>query len=270
MKKLAVLFLILCMTLSCSRLDMAVSLANSYVTNKADDFFDLTSEQRKWLKQALGHDIMMVKKTIFPQLAAEMFKVADTLNSQKTFDYNTVILSYNRLEGLFNDGLRIFSLTAVGFVDRLMPVQIEHFQKQADKKFSDMKEDAQKKSYNKIKKQFDSWMGGMNSKQKKELKTFVEKNPAPIKESVYNRQNLVHEFVRAYPDKVARKSFVEGIFTKYESMMDPGYKKLVNEKNKRVAIFFTNILNKMSEDQKQTLIETIRDRANQLIKISKG
>lgn len=271
MKKItALIFLILLITFSCSRLDLAVNLANSYVTNKADDFFDLTGDQSKWLKTTLSSDITRVKKAIFPQLAAEMLRIADVINNHTTFDSDTVLNSYNRLEGIYYDGLKMFSPTAVAFVDKLKPAQIEYFQKQVDKKFSEMKEDPEKKSYNKIKKHFDSWMGGMTSTQKKELKAFIEKNPPPVKELVYNRQHLVHEFIRAYPDKVARKSFVEGMFTKYETMIDPAYKKIVTEKNKRVAVFFTNILNKMSADQKKTLVETIRDRANQVVKISKS
>lgn len=270
MKKIvALIMLILCITISCSRLDLAVNLANSYITNKADDFFDLTNEQSKWLKKSLARDITNVKKLIFPQLASEMFKAADTLSNYKTFDSNIVLTSYIRLEALFYDGLRFFSTTAIELADKIMPMQLEYFQKQSDKKLLEMKHDPEKKSYNKIKKHFDSWMGGMTSKQKQELKAFIDIYPPPVNEVVYNRQTLIHNFIRAFPDKVARRSFVGGLFTKYETMMDLKYKKIVTEKNKRVAAFFTNILNNMSTDQKKVLIETIRDRANQLIKISK-
>lgn len=271
MKKLVLLVMVLiCIVTSCSRLDLAVNLANSYVTNKADDFFDLTGEQSKWLKQALAKDIEKVKKSIFPQLAAEMHKISQTISSQKTFDSMTVLNSYRRLEGLFYDGLRLFSNSAVNFVDKLSPAQINFFQKAADKKFTEMKEDPEKKSYTKMKKQFESWAGGMNSAQKKDLKNFVDNNPPPIKEVIYNRQHLVHEFVRSYPDKVARKNYVQKLFTNYDSLQDPSYKKIVVEKHNRVAAFVTHFLNKISDDQRRTIVETIRDRANQLIKISKG
>jgi len=271
MKKItALIFLVLFVTFSCSRLDLAVNLANSYVTNKADDFFNLTGDQSRWLKESLSKDIMKVRKSIFPQLATEMLRIANLLSNQKNFDSNIVMNSFDRLEGLYFDGLKIFSPTAVAFVDKLRPAQIEYFQKQADKKFSEMKEDPEKKSYNKIKKHFDSWMGGMSSAQKKELKTFVKKFPPPIKEIVYNRQNLVQEFIKAYPDKEARKLFIEGIFIKYQDVMDPTYKKVIDEKNKRVEAYFANVLNNMSDDQKKTLIDTIRERANQVMKISKN
>lgn len=263
------IFFLLLFTFACSRLDLAVKLANSYITNKADNFFDLTWDQNRWLKEALAKDINKIKKTVFPQLAVEMLKVADLLSNQKNFDSNIVMMSYSRLEGLYYDGLRILSPTATAFVDKLRPAQIEYFQKEVDKKFLEMKEDPKKKSYNKIKKHFDSWMGGMTSMQKQELKKFIENNPPPVNEIVYGRQQLVHEFIRAYPDSAVRRLFIEELFTKYHSVIDSNYKKMIEEKNKRVADFFANVLNKISDDQKQTLIETIRDRAHQIIKISK-
>jgi hypothetical protein len=271
MKKMTLfLFIILCMFASCSRLDLAVNLANSYISNKADDFFDLTREQSKWLKQALERDIDQVKKTIFPQLAEEMHKISQTLENQKTFNSMTVINSYKRLENLFYEGGRLFAPDAVTFVNQLTSKQIEYFQRQANKIFSEMKKKPNEKSYIKIKKQFDSWAGGMNSAQKKELQTFVVTNPPPINESIYNRQYIVYEFVKSFPDKDAREKYVERLFTHYDSVQDPLFKKVLVEKHNRVAIFVTNVLNKMSEDQKKTLVETIRDRANQLLRISKG
>lgn len=255
---------------SCSRLDLAVNLANTYIVNKADSFFDLSADQYKWLKKTLSNDIQKVKKVIFPQLASEMFKIAQTLEGQKNYDSFTVLHSYNRLEGLFFDGLRLFASSAVAFADKLSPNQMEYFQKQADKKFTEMKVNPQKKSYNRIKKNFDSWIGGINSHQKKEIRDFVFTNPPSINESVENRKNLIHDFLKSFSDKVARKEYVEKLFTSYESMQDTGYKKIVLEKHKKIAAFVTSILNKIGEEQKQTLIDNIRDRANQLIKISKG
>ncbi len=271
MKKISVLILIILFTsVSCSRLDLAVSLANSYMTKKADDFFDLTWDQKNWLKDALAKDISVIRKTIFPALASEMLKNAELINHQKTFDTSTVLSSFSRLEAIYYEGLKILTPTAKTLVDKLTSTQVEYFQKQTEKKFLEMKDDSDKKSYKKMKKNFDSWMGGLTSSQKDELKSFVEKNPSPVKEIVLHRQHLVQEFVRTYPDSMGRKKFLEDIFTRYSTTMDPEYKKIIDEKNKNIATFFTLFLNTMTAAQKQTLIDTIKDRANQIIKISKS
>nr|BDT27571.1 DUF6279 family lipoprotein [Bacteriovorax sp. HI3] len=271
MKKV-ILFLTLILCLSaCSRIDLAVYFADTYVQKKADEYFDLTRDQSKWLKKALKSDIDKVKKTIFPQLAAELIRNADIVNSQRSFDVATVQLSYERVRNLFYDGLRIFSPEAVAFSGKLEPSQVNVFQKEFDKKMRDIKEDAsERESYKRMKKHLDSWLGGLTSAQKKELESYVHNTPSHVNEKVYNRQLLAHEFVRSFPDLNARGKFVEGIFTRYESMREPAYSKLTNEKDREVIALVTSILNKMTDSQRETLIETLRDRANQLIKLSKN
>ena len=271
MKKIITLiFIVLFVSVSCSRLDLAVNLANSYIAKKTDDFFDLTWDQKSWLKEVLASDISKIKKTIFPILASEMLKVADQLSQQKKFDSKAVMINFNRLEEIYYDGLKILAPTAVALVDKLNPAQIEYFQKETDKKFLEMRDDSNNKTYKKMKKNFDSWMGGITSGQTEELREFIAKHPTPVKEIIFNRQTLTHEFVKIYPDKAARKLFIEGIFTDYSSKVSANYKKVIDEKNKNIAEFFTHIINTMADKQKQTLINTIRDRANQIIKISKS
>lgn len=254
---------------SCSRLDITVNLANSYLTNKADDYFDLSSEQKSNLKANLTKDIAGIKKTILPQFAAEMLKAADLLSTNQNLDVNTVYQTYIRLENLMYQTVRVFTSTAVKLADTLNANQITKFQSEFDDKIKELKDNPEKKSYDKIKKQFDSWMGSMTSDQKKKLKQFISENPPAITETAFNRQNIAHEFVRSYPDKVTRKKFVEKLMTNYESLKEPNFNKLMIEKNKKFAGFVTSILNTMKDDQRKTLIEELRGRANQLTKISK-
>jgi ABC-type transporter MlaC component len=271
MKKLFFLIIVFLFAFtSCSRLDIAVNLANSYMTNKADDYFDLTSEQKSWLKDKLEKDIAVIKKTILPQLAAEMFKAADLISSKPSFDAPSVLLTYQRVEGLLYQAVKVFTPNAVAFVNTLTPEQITNFQNEFDKKVKDLKDNPEKKSYDRMKKQFDSWMGTMTSEQKIKLRQFVTNNPPPINEIVFNRQNVAHEFVKNYPDKAKREKFVEKLFTNYEGMKEPNYNKLMIEKNKKVAGFVTYILKTMKDDQRKILVDELRERANQLVKISKG
>lgn len=269
-KMITLLFIMLLSLTSCSRLDIAVNLANSYITNKTDDYFDLTRDQKNWLKAALDRNIDKVKKTILPQLAAELHKASNTIAAQTIHDANAVYLTYQRVENLMFQALRIFASDAGAFSEKLTSQQMVTFQHEFDKKLKEYKDDPEKKSYDKMKKQFDSWLGSVTSDQKKKLKSFVAENPPPVKEALFNRQNLAHNFIRVYPDLSARRKYVEKLFTQYDIMREPGYTKLITEKNKKVAGFVTSILNSMTDDQRSSLVTTLRDRANQLIKISKG
>lgn len=204
-------------------------------------------------------------------MAAELLKAADIINDTRNLDVPTVTLYYERVRNLFYEGLHLFSPNAVVFAGRLEPVQINSFQKEFDKKMRDLKqEDSEIQSFKKMRKHFESWMGSLNSSQKKDLEKFVENNPSNINEKIYNRQYLAHEFVRSYPDKNARAVFVDGLFSRYESMREPGYSKIALAKDKKIILLVTSILNKMSDSQREDLVETLRERANQLLKISRG
>lgn len=255
---------------ACSRIDLAVYFADNYVVNRAEHYFDLRREQARWLKKAVKADISMIKKTIFPQLAQELLVAADKVNDTRVFDSATVQLSYERVKNLFYEGLRFFSRDAVLFADKLESFQVDNFQKEFDKKMREVKEDDNPKDrYKRIKKHFDSWMGSMTHLQKKELEDFVEHHSAYTQEKIYSRVSLAHEFVRVYPDKVARAKFVEGLMTRYESMRGATYSKLDAQKEKEMVDLVTSLLNKMNDSQREVLIETLRQRANQLIRLSK-
>lgn len=271
MKKTIILLLsFLALTSSCSRIDLAVYFADTYVINKADDYFDLASDQKKWLKQALKTDIEKVKRTIFPQLAQELLKAADAIESQKTIELELAHTTYERVKNLIYDGTRIFAADAALFSEKLTNRQIIYFQKEFDEKLIDMrKDDSEKNTFKRYKKHFDTWLGYMTSAQKKSLENFVENSPSITKEKIYNRQTMAHDFVKAFPKKEMRKQYVTKVFTQYEAMRTPEFTKMSNAYNKTLVEYLTAFLNNMKADQRENLVENLRDRANQLIKLSK-
>lgn len=273
MKKILLpLLLVFCFFFnSCSRLDLAVQFANTYVTNKADDYFDLTREQIKWLRENFEKDFLRVQRTIFPQIASEMVRASDIINTNRPVDTTTVMITYERVKNLFYDGLRMFSGSSVLFADKLRPNQVTYFQKEFDKKMNDLREDENsKESYKKMKKHFNSWLGSLTAMQKNEMEDFSKVNPPVTIEKIYNRQQLAHEFTSSFPDKENRKRFIIKLTTQFDQVYEGKFSKSAKDRNNGIIALVTSILNKMTDDQRQTLVQTLRDRANQLIKISKN
>ena len=79
MKKflLPLIFIIFFLTNSCSRLDIAVQFANTYVVNKADDYFDLTKEQTKWVRKNFEKDGALDRR--FQKVIVEQPSVEETI-----------------------------------------------------------------------------------------------------------------------------------------------------------------------------------------------
>lgn len=271
MNKLLVLLLSFFLLSSCSRLDIAAQLAGAYVTNKADDYFDLTNSQSRWLKDNFNLDFAKIKKTIFPKISAELLKASDMISSGKNIDAKIVMNQYEQIKNLFYDALKMFTPRAVLFADMLTPSQVTYFQKEAKEKMEDLREeDSHKDTQKKLKKNFDSWIGSLSSSQKKEIDNFVVSSPSSLNEKLRHRQDVVQGFISAYPEKMQRKTYVERVFNSYESFYAPAYAKTVREENNKMAGFVASMLNKMSDEQRKTLIDNLRDRANQLMKLSRG
>lgn len=270
-KTVLVLLSFLTLASSCSRIDLAVYFADTYVINKTDDYFDLSSEQKKWLKHALKSNIQKVKQIIFPQLAQEFLRAAEVIETQKNVDVEQALIFYQRLKNLIYEGARIFSSDAALFSERLTMRQALYFQKEMDEKLIDMhRDDSNKETYKRYKKHFDSWIGYMTLSQKKSLQSFVEGGPTLTKEKIFNRQIMSHEFIKSFAQREVRSRYVKGVFAQYESMRDPGFNTLAEAYNRRLVGYVASFLNNLKNDQRETLIENLRDRANQLIKISKG
>ena len=271
MRKFLFVLLIIFSLISCSRLDLAAQLAGSYVHKKADDYFDLKSDQSSWLKESFNKDFSKIKKTIFPLVAAELFKAADIISAKRNLDGAIILLTYEKIKKLFYDSLRVFSPEATAFADQLMPKQVAYFQKVAENKSQEIREeDSTKNSYKKMKKNFDSWLGSMTSAQKSKMEVFLSKTPSFIAEKLKFRQSIVQGFVLAYPDNKRRKDYVEKLFNHYESFYISPYARLTKEENRKHGDFVAEILNMMTAEQRKTLIENLRDRGNQLLKISKN
>lgn len=270
MKKIFLSLFLVIIFSSCSRLDIAVGLASTYIVKKSNDYFDLTISQTKWVRSHFNTDFAKVKKFIFPQIAAEMISIADIVSGQKNITEAMVDTTSVRLKNFFYEGLRMFSGSAVALVDQFTPEQISYFQKEFEEINAELKEkSSQENSYKRMKKNYDSWLGGMTSDQKASLEKFTSTRPDLINEKIEHRKGLSNEFVKTYPDPLKRKTFIENLFNNYESLYSPNFAKITKDRNKLTASFVASVLNSMTEDQRKTLIETLRERANQLIKISK-
>ena len=259
--------MIIIMVSACSRMELAVNFANVYITSKADDYFDLTRDQASWMRAAIKKDIEVVKKTIFPQLATELNRTAEFVRDTQVFEAGMVETTYLRLKNLFLYSMKIFIPTAKELVNKLSLTQVESFKKEFAAKNTEIKEGDSKKAYKKIKEHFDTWLGGMTALQKKELEDFFKTNPPVINEKIANREKLANGFVKYFPDPKLRSQYIENLFTSYEPMRDPSFVKASNEYAKKFYAFVANILNKMPVSQKAILVDTLKDRAQQIEKM---
>lgn len=270
MKKLNLLLLAsLFLSYGCSRLDLALKFVNTYVVYKADDYFDLTSAQKNWLRVEFEKDFTKIKSQIIPKASNELYRLSKIVQEKKEFTEIEVAAEFDLLNKYLYETVKVFSPNAIIFAGLLTPDQVDTFQKNYRKKLNNLKEDFnQEKSTDRLTSSFDNWFGELLPSQEKQVVDFVKINPQPVDLIVRDRQKILGDFKESFSNESKRSALVEKIFTDYNSLLEPSYISIREARNKNLIKLVTIVLNSMTNDQRNQLSTNLVSRANQLSKIN--
>ncbi len=270
MKKMA-LFLTLStglLTAGCSRLDLALKFIDTYIVYKVDDYFDLTSKQKDWLRVEFEKDFAKIKSSILPKAAKDLDRLATTINNKKSFTEKEVEAELELMFNYFLEIVKTFTQNAKTFASLLSSKQVETFQKNYRDKMEEFKNSQNnKKALDRMLSSFGTWFGNLSPAQTSLITTFINDNPLPIDSLISNRLRLSDEFREAFMIEASRNSFVERLFTDYNSMLDSNYTALRTNRNKNFTRLLTSMLNSMSEEQRAELVSNLKNRSQQIMKI---
>lgn len=256
------------LTAGCSRLDLALKFVDTYVVYKVDDYFDLTSKQKDWLRVEFEKDFAKIKSNILPKAAKDLDRLSNTMTNKKTFTEKEVEAELELLFTYFLEIVRTFTQNAKSFASLLTIKQVETFQKNYREKMEEFRENTNnKKALDRMLTSFNTWFGNLSPAQSSMITTFVNDNPMPIDSLLSNRLRLSDEFKEAFMIEASRNSFIERLFTDYNSMLDSNYTTLRSNRNKNFTRLLTSMLNSMTEDQREELATNLKNRSHQLMKI---
>lgn len=261
---------------SCSRIDVAANFADTYIANQLDKYFDINNMQSQFIKKNLKEDIKAIKRILFPLAADELEKILKESEEIKTWEKEHFLAHEKSMKDIFYSALKIFERSAVGFAGQLTPEQLEAFQKEFRDKTDDLKklvkdqEESAKKRYDKMKKYIEGWIGNLTPEQKNDLLHFSRQNLFPHSEQIKNREKLAAGFAEVFPDLEKRKTYVSELFLHYENLRDPGYGKLIEADQDKMIIFLVRVANKMTQEQRTHLKNTLKDRIQQLRDSAEG
>lgn len=276
MNRIGKTFLLLMILFSCSRIDLAANWADTYITNQLDKYFDINSIQSQFVKKNLKEDIKSIKRIIFPRAADELEKVFKETNEIRTYNRELIVAHEKTMKAIFYDALKIFERSAVGFATQLNAGQLQAFKKEFNEKTDDIRKilndptESRDKRYEKIRKFIESWIGNLNNDQKKDLRNFCQLNLFPYREQIINREKLSNGFYEVFNDLDKRKLYVSELFLNYESMRDTLYTQVITDDQDKMIDMIVKIANKMTEDQRNHLRSTLKDRIKQLRDSAEG
>ncbi len=269
-KRIILFFIIIFVLSSCSRIEFATNWADTFVASLADHYFDTSSFQSRFIKRSLQDDIKKIRVQIYPRIAIALDKVLTEFESNKEFNLEMINTHEQELHSIFNDSLKILEPSTVEFVSLLSPKQLEYYKKEFKDKTDDLKDDIKTKElvherqFEKMKKQFENWIGSLTSDQKKDINDFCNNTPFPFKEQINNREKVSNLFVENFSNVEKRKRIISDLMLNYESFRDPDYSKIILEYQKNYFEFIVKIINKLTIEQKKRITIILTDRIFQL------
>ncbi len=257
---------------SCSRLDVAFRWADVYIAGKVDDLFDITSAQKKELKQSIQKDLQVVQAQVLPGWLLKLDEIdkginADTLNDQKVAElFGSIMTDVDRIKSYFSD-------TAVWFISTASSSQIAYFKEAYRKKNREdlekaLDEKGLREDYkDKYEDYFKMFLGPLTKFQDKLLEKHLTTASFPAALKAKNNEQLFEKFLVDSHSKEASRSFVKKLYNQPENLDLPEYRQAYAEYQKSLQKLISEVLLSMTPDQKKTLHRRIAEKKSQLARL---
>lgn len=273
MRNLVIILICLLSLVSCTKLDVAVSWADTYVISQIDDYFDINSQQRKDLKESLKKDIKKIRVEQFPEWAAELRRFQKDISDDKLTDVSfhdyfvKTLETTKKIQPYFTD-------TAVKFIATTTTPQLEHFERtlrkknvEDEKKIQDGKK-ARDESRKKYLRWTEMWIDSLSKDQDQLLNQHLTNNPFPALEQIKNKNYVLEKFHEARKSPEDLKKFVRNYYNNKYQYADPEYQKALSTYQADLEKFIFQLIKSMSEKQKKALSDSLTERANSLERLA--
>ncbi len=259
--------------LGCSRGVVVYNFADNIIAWEVDDFLDLTSAQKKVLKESLREDLDRAKDTLLPEMTSFLEKtVAEVDDVKMTPEFS--IQKMAEAQKLFKKVIAHFAVTTVALAEDLKAEQMEYFKKTLEEGNKDLlkkNKDPQSSlmsSMERYEKGFKLWFSDLTASQERLLEEFLKANPSPWEHKIQNRIAFAEKMNNAFPDKKARKALVQEMMLDYRAVRTPEYDKAMEEHQKALAVFMVEkFWPSLSARQKKNLKKELNSRIAQLRQI---
>ncbi|MGZ3743787.1 MAG: DUF6279 family lipoprotein [Pseudobdellovibrionaceae bacterium] len=260
-------------SLSCSRLDIAVNWADTYIIYQVDDYFDISSQQSKELKESLKKDFLKIRHEQFNKWAATLRQfnkniLENTLSEEIFHDYFTKTLEASRQLPTY------FVNTAVKFIASTNQTQLEHFEKTVRKKnIEDQKkiqngETARNESRKKYLRWIDMWIGPLSKEQTQLLNQHLNTHPFPAQAQLANKIYILEKFHESRKSPEGLKNFVRNYYNNKYEVENPEYLQALAAYQTELEKFLFQLIQSLNEKQKRTLSENLSEKSSALEKLS--
>lgn len=198
--KLLTVLVLLVLTSSCSRLDIALNYAPRYMANQIDENFDLSSERYENLKSRMETDIQNNKKLIVDEVVKALDEVSLLANKNREVTAADIQQLNSKMRELQRQGVYLFKPSFSELILQIKETEIkkltelseERFKK-AEKRLAD-RDEYMAKSMKGFERAMDFMFDAASAEQKKVYRQFVEGNMDYFQLHLQHRKNHISKY----------------------------------------------------------------------------
>lgn len=259
---------------SCSRLDLALRWADTFVMYQVTDYFELTSEQKREARDEFNRALDEVRSEDFSKLATRLREIAD-LAEKDAFNAENIEVQLKGLESAFLEAGRRFEPMAQKLIRDQVPKNFTQFDAEVMKKYEkDLRRaenpaQARAKLKDRVEEIVDDTIEHLTDAQKSYLKDWLQQTTPPQKQQVENRKIVLEKFRAVRGDEATRTAFVRDFFYNWDRLQGEEYLKAREDYHQKIRELVVRLATTLNEKQRESLAENLRSRASELDRLAK-
>jgi hypothetical protein len=250
----------------CSRMDLALRWADTFVLATVDDYFLMNTSQKTRARSEFNQALEQVRRNEFSRLADLLEDSAQKLESSQ-FGAPEIEAFHKTFNQIFRAAVGRFELMG----QNLLADQVATDFKLFDQEYKEQQEDREKdlgdakaqskKTLKSIEDFIEETVEYLNKSQKLELQEFILKHPRPAQLAFQSREKMYEKFKALRKDEALRRAFVTTYFTDWESLQTPEYVKARAENQAQFKLWMAKLLGGLEPGQRKNVVKNFRKRA---------
>lgn len=250
----------------CSRMDLALRWADTFVLATVDDYFLMDSTQKARTRSEFNQALQQVRKNEFSRIADLLEDSANKLESSQ-FGAPEVEVFHRTFNQIFKSAVGRFELMGQNLLADQVATDFKLFDQEYQEQQEDRKKDLEdvkaqsKKTLKSIEDFVEETIEYLTKIQKQDLQEFVLKHPRPAQLAFQSREKMYEKFKSVRKDEALRRAFITIYFTDWESLQTSEYVKARAENQAQFKAWLVRLLGGLEPGQRKNVVQNFRKRA---------
>lgn len=277
LRVLTLLFSVLLLS-GCSGLSFVYGLAENAIAGEAEFHLDLDEEEAARVEAAIDDLLDWHSRVMLPRYANYLGQQAQIID-RSALTEEQVAASVTELRVILGElvtGAAPF--TASVLVDHTSPRKVSHLQARMAERLEERREElaepANERLENRVERiveNIERITGDLTETQIRAVLRYAEETAGANEawlQNRGNRQRVFLEFLSQEPNKAQISLFIEKILLRPHELVDPEYKAISDARWNRFQILIYEIFSSLTQEQRATASETLREYAAELLELS--